>query len=54
MKKFMKTCYKCNSEVKIAKSMKEGIPLNCMKCIGCNEEYYTSSEIIKYDKAISN
>ena len=49
MKKFMKTCYKCKSDVKISKCEKEGIKLNCMKCPQCGEEYFTSSELIKFD-----
>ena len=49
MKKFMKTCYKCETEVKIAKIVKEGIALDCLKCPKCGEEYFTSSELIKLD-----
>ena len=47
--KFMKTCYKCGTDVKIAKSTKEGVTLNCLKCPKCGEEYFTSSELIKFD-----
>lgn len=49
MKKFMKTCYKCDSEVKVSKCKKEGVTLNCLKCISCGEEYFTSSELMKFD-----
>jgi hypothetical protein len=49
MKQFMKKCYKCNSEVKVSKCVKEGITLNCLKCPKCGEEYFTSSELIKFD-----
>lgn len=49
MKTFMKTCYKCNNNVKVAKCVKEGIELDCMKCPKCNEEYFTSSELNKFD-----
>lgn len=49
MKKFMKTCYKCGTDVKIAKCVKEGVTLNCLKCPTCGEEYFTSSELIKFD-----
>jgi len=49
MKKFMKTCYKCGSNVKISKSIKEGITLNCLRCLKCGEEYFTSSELVKFD-----
>ena len=48
-KKFMKTCYKCNSDVKVAKCVKEKIELDCMKCSKCGEEYFTSSELVKFD-----
>ena len=49
MKKFMKTCYKCGTDVKVAKCIKEGVSLNCLKCPKCSEEYFTSSELIKFD-----
>lgn len=49
MKLFMKKCYKCQSNVKTAKCIKEGIALNCLKCLKCGEEYFTSSELIKFD-----
>lgn len=49
MKKFMKTCYKCNVDVKEAVVEKEGIKLKCLKCPKCSEEYFTSSELVKYD-----
>lgn len=49
MKKFMKTCYKCGSLVKVAKCIKEGVKLDCLKCEKCGEEYFTSSELIKFD-----
>jgi len=45
----MKKCYNCNEEVKISRSIKEGIKLNCLRCIGCGEEYFTSSELVKFD-----
>ena len=47
--KFMKTCYKCGVDVKKTSITKEGITLNCLKCPKCGEEYFTSSELIKYD-----
>ncbi|MBI4454209.1 hypothetical protein HY636_06195 [Candidatus Woesearchaeota archaeon] len=49
MKKFMKTCYKCGTNVQTAKCVKEGITLECLKCPKCGEEYFTSSELIKFD-----
>lgn len=49
MKKFMETCYRCNTAVKISKSIKEGIELNSLKCPRCGEEYFTSSELTKFD-----
>jgi len=49
MKKFMKVCYKCGTDVKIAKTVKEGVTLDCLKCPKCGEEYFTSSELIKFD-----
>ncbi|MEK6858210.1 MAG: AbrB/MazE/SpoVT family DNA-binding domain-containing protein [Nanoarchaeota archaeon] len=49
MTKFLKKCYKCNVEVKEFKAVKDNITLNCLKCPKCNEEFFTSSELIKYD-----
>ncbi|MBS3098417.1 AbrB/MazE/SpoVT family DNA-binding domain-containing protein [Candidatus Woesearchaeota archaeon] len=49
MKKFMKTCYKCKTNVKEATVVKDGIKLKCLKCPKCGEEYFTSSELIRYD-----
>ncbi len=49
MKRFMKKCYKCRAKVKVSKCKKEGINLNCMKCTKCGEEYFTSSELLKFD-----
>jgi len=49
MKKFMKTCYKCGTDVKVAECLKEGVTLDCLKCPKCGEEYFTSSELIKFD-----
>ena len=49
MKPFMKTCYRCNTQVKTATAVKEGIKLDCMRCPKCGEEYFTSSELIKFD-----
>ena len=49
MKKFMKKCYKCGTDIKIFKCIKEGVSLNCLKCSKCGEEYFTSSELIKFD-----
>lgn len=45
----MKTCYKCNTEVKVATAIKEGVELHCLRCPKCAEEYFTSSELIKFD-----
>jgi len=49
MKKFMKTCHKCKTDVKVAKCTKEGVELNCLRCPKCGEEYFTSSELVKFD-----
>ena len=49
MKRFMKECYKCGTDIEISKCIKEGITLNCLKCPKCGEEYFTSSELIKFD-----
>ena len=49
MKKFMKACYKCGTDVKISKCIKEGIALGCLKCPKCGEEYFTSSELTRFD-----
>lgn len=49
MKKFMKTCYKCHVDVEEATVVKEDIKLQCLKCPKCGEEYFTSSELMKYD-----
>ncbi len=45
----MKTCYKCKTNVKVATCVKEGIELNCLQCPKCKEEYFTSSELLKFD-----
>lgn len=45
----MRTCYKCGTDVQISKCVKEGISLSCLKCPKCGEEYFTSSELIKFD-----
>ena len=49
MKKFMKICYKCRTNVNVGKCVKEGVTLNCLKYPNCGEEYFTSSELIKFD-----
>ena len=49
MKKFIQTCYKCEAKVKAATVNKEGVRLRCLRCPKCGEEYFTSSELIKYD-----
>jgi hypothetical protein len=49
MNKFMKTCYNCGAKVQPSKCVKEGVILNCMKCPSCKEEYFTSSELFKFD-----
>jgi len=43
----MKTCYKCGTNVKRTKCIKEGVSLKCPKC---GEEYFTSRELIKLEK----
>ena len=45
----MKICYKCGSNVKPATVMKEGIHLHCLQCPKCREEYFTSSELVRFD-----
>jgi len=49
MKQFIKTCYKCGEKVKPSTVTKDNVKLKCMKCSNCGEEYFTSSELIKYD-----
>jgi CRISPR/Cas system-associated protein Cas10 (large subunit of type III CRISPR-Cas system) len=49
MKNFIKNCYKCGTKVVKSKCIKENVELNCMKCPKCHEEYFTSSELIKFD-----
>ena len=49
MKEFIKKCYKCGNGIKATQCVKEGITLNCLKCTKCGEEYFTSSELIKFD-----
>ena len=49
MKRFMRTCYRCGADVKTAGVIKEGIRLECMRCPKCGEEYFTSSELMKFD-----
>jgi len=48
-KKVMEICYKCGTGVKVTKCVKEGVNLNCLKCPKCGEEYFTSSELVKFD-----
>ena len=45
----MKTCYKCGTNIQAGKCIKEGVTLDCLKCPKCGEEYFTSSELIKFD-----
>ncbi|MBU0979498.1 MAG: AbrB/MazE/SpoVT family DNA-binding domain-containing protein [Nanoarchaeota archaeon] len=45
----MKTCYKCGGRVESAQCEKEGVMLKCMRCLKCGEEYFTSSELLKFD-----
>ena len=47
--KFIRKCYKCNIDVKKKYVVKDGIKLYCLKCPRCGEEYFTSSELMKYD-----
>ena len=49
MKRFIDKCYKCDVKVMETKVVKDGIKLNCLKCPQCGEEYFTSSELLKYD-----
>jgi len=49
IKRFMETCYKCEVKVKETKVVKDGVELYCLKCPKCGEEYFTSSELLKYD-----
>lgn len=49
MKKFIENCYKCNVKVKAQVVVKDGVRLQCLKCPKCGEEYFTSSELMKYD-----
>lgn len=45
----MKVCYNCGADVHVSNCIKEGISLSCLKCPNCGEEYFTSSELIKFD-----
>ena len=45
----MKNCYKCKVEVKKATVIKDGIKLKCLRCPKCGEEFFISSELMKYD-----
>lgn len=49
MKKFMQTCYKCGDNVKKSRCIKEGISLECLKCTKCGREFFTSSDLVKFD-----
>jgi len=33
----------------MGKCVKEGVTLDCLKCPKCGEEYFSSSELIKFD-----
>lgn len=50
----MKTCYSCGVGVKKSVVVKQGVSLSCLKCPKCGEEYYTSSELIKFDIKTGN
>ncbi|MFH0752540.1 MAG: AbrB/MazE/SpoVT family DNA-binding domain-containing protein [archaeon] len=45
----METCYKCNVNLERVTTLKEGIKLKCQRCPKCGEEYFTSSELMRYD-----
>lgn len=45
----MKTCYKCHIELEDTTTLMNGIKLRCQKCSKCGEEYFTSSELMRYD-----
>lgn len=45
----MKTCYKCNVELENTTTLMGGVRLKCQKCPKCGEEYFTSSELMRYD-----
>jgi len=49
MKKAINACYRCGAKVRDAVVMKDGVRLNCLKCPKCREEYFTSSELLRYD-----
>jgi hypothetical protein len=49
MRPRLTTCYKCDVKVKPAKTKKEGVMLKCMRCPQCKEEYFTSSELLRFD-----
>ena len=42
-------CYKCNGTLNTAKYVKEDVELKCLKCSQCGEEYFTSSELVRFD-----
>ena len=48
----MKTCYKCGGTVRKTTTTKEGRALTCLRCAQCGEEYFTSSEIARFDIAM--
>ncbi len=45
----MKTCYKCNITLEDTTALMDGIKLKCQRCPKCGEEYFTSSELMRYD-----
>ena len=42
-------CYKCEGNIVKTSCIKEGIKLSCMKCRKCGEEFFTSSELARFD-----
>lgn len=49
MKKFIETCYKCNVKVVECHVVKHGIEVYCLKCPKCDEQYFTTSELMRLD-----
>lgn len=45
----MKTCYACKGEVVSHTTIKEGIQLRGERCTKCNEEFFTSGELLRFE-----
>lgn len=48
-KKFMKQCYNCKVDLHWSTFTRDGVSMKCLACSKCKENYFTSSELIRFD-----